>query len=101
MNARPTALTTVSGLVRAGLAQADDATALAQVADQFRIRLTPGMQAAICAAGDAVARQFVPSVAELTIRPEERADPIGDHAHMPVPGLTDRKSTRLNSSHVD
>jgi lysine 2,3-aminomutase len=95
LNARPTALTTVAGLVQAGLAGVGDAAVLAQVADQFRIRLTPVMQGAIVAADDPVARQFVPAPDELNIRPEERTDPIGDFAHMPVPGLTHRYPDRV------
>ncbi|MGL4320559.1 MAG: lysine-2,3-aminomutase-like protein [Paracoccaceae bacterium] len=94
MNARPTALTTVAGLVQAGLAPVADSETLAQVAEQFRVRLTPEMQGAIAAVDDAVARQFLPMAAELNIRPEERADPIGDRAHMPVPGLTHRYPDR-------
>jgi lysine 2,3-aminomutase len=95
VNARATAITTVEGLVTAGLAHAEAAGALTQVAGQFRIRLTPAMQGAIAAVNDPVARQFVPDAAELHIRPEERADPIGDHAHMPVPGLTHRYPDRV------
>lgn len=44
--------------------------------------------------GDALAAQFVPSTAELTIRPEELDDPIGDAAHSPAPGLTHRYPDR-------
>lgn len=95
MNARATAITTVEGLTKAGLAHANDAGALQQVAGQFRIRLTPAMLGAIAVADDQVARQFVPTPAELTIRPEERSDPIGDHTHMPVPGLTHRYPDRV------
>jgi lysine 2,3-aminomutase len=95
VNARPTALTTVAGLVAAGLTRGEHTATLTQVAQQFRIRLTPAMQGAIGAVDDPVARQFVPDAAELTIRPEERTDPIGDRAHMPVPGLTHRYPDRV------
>lgn len=88
-------LTTVADLMAKGLADAKDAARLGEVASRFRIRLTPEMHGAIGRADDPVARQFVPDVAELKIRPEERADPIGDHTYMPVPGLTHRYPDRV------
>ena len=68
--------------------------ALEKVAESFRLRITPTMRAAIATPGDAVAAQFVPSAAELHTRPEEMADPIGDGAHSPAPGLTHRYPDR-------
>src|SRR5207302_8594469 len=44
---------------------------------------------------DPIARQFVPAAAELDIRPEERADPIGDDAHSPVEGIVQRYPDRV------
>jgi lysine 2,3-aminomutase len=88
-------VTTVAGLLAKGLTDAKDAAGLEKVASRFRIRLTPDVLTAIERPDDAVARQFVPDVAELTIRPEERTDPIGDHAHMPVSGLTHRYPDRV------
>ncbi|MEZ5887972.1 MAG: lysine-2,3-aminomutase-like protein [Paracoccaceae bacterium] len=87
------ALSTVRGLISAGLATEDQETALQRVADEFRIRLSPEMSGVADDPG--VARQFVPAVAELTVRPEELADPIGDRAHMPVSGLTHRYPDRV------
>lgn len=84
------ALTSVADLVTAGLAQAADVPDLDTVASEFRIRVTPGMQSP----APGIARQFVPDPQELTIRPEELADPIGDAAHSPVPGLTHRYPDR-------
>ena len=51
---------------------------------------------------DPIARQFVPDAAELEARPEERADPIGDHAHSPVEGIVHRYPDRvlLKLTHV-
>src|SRR5436305_5040988 len=46
-------------------------------------------------ARDPIARQFVPDAAELTMRPEERADPIGDGAHSPVEGVVHRYPDRV------
>lgn len=94
---RTKAVTTVTELLRDGLVDPAEQDALEDVARGFRIRLTPAMQGAIAgnAEVDPVARQFVPSPAELTIRPEELADPIGDHTHSPVKGLTHRYPDRV------
>ena len=89
------ALTQLDDLLAAGLVPNDQAASLAQVADAFRIRISPEMHAAISGPDDAIARQFLPDVAELTIRPEELADPIGDLAHSPTPGLTHRYPDRV------
>ncbi|NHF74658.1 lysine-2,3-aminomutase-like protein [Paracoccus xiamenensis] len=85
-----TALTSAGDLVRAGLADATDAPELDRVAETFRIRVTPAMQQH----GPGIARQFVPDPREMLTRPEELADPIGDAAHSPVPGLTHRYPDR-------
>ncbi|MBU6474073.1 MAG: lysine-2,3-aminomutase-like protein, partial [Alphaproteobacteria bacterium] len=44
---------------------------------------------------DPIALQFVPSSDELVVTPEERADPIGDAAHSPVPGIVHRHRDRV------
>jgi lysine 2,3-aminomutase len=44
---------------------------------------------------DPIARQFIPSVHEGILDPAERADPIGDHAHMPVTGIVHRYPDRV------
>lgn len=89
------ALTRPDELLHEGLVQGEDMAALHEVAEDFRIRLTPAMRAAIAAPHDAVAAQFVPTAAELVTRPEDMADPIGDEAHAPVPGLTHRYPDRV------
>ena len=89
------ALTRVEDLIEAGLAPADQANALQQVAEAFRIRVSPEMQAAMIRADDPIARQFLPDTAELTIRPEELHDPIGDTTYSPTPGLTHRYPDRV------
>lgn len=93
--AAPRALTTLDGLVADHLIAPDAAPALADIAQTFRIRLTPAMRQAIAAPGDPVARQFVPEAAEARILPEELHDPIGDRAHSPAPGLTHRYPDRV------
>ncbi len=93
---KPRPITTVAGMVDAGLADAAEAATLERVAAEFRIRMTPAMQrAAEAAPHGPVAAQFVPDARELLIRPEELADPIGDDAHSPTPGLTHRYPDRV------
>jgi lysine 2,3-aminomutase len=89
------ALTTPAQFIGAGLADPSEAAALAEVAASFKLRMSPEMLRVVREAGDGVARQFVPEAAELTIRPEELADPIGDDAHSPVAGLTHRYPDRV------
>lgn len=92
----PRPITSVAGLLSAGLADAAQAATLEQVAAEFRIRLTPAMQrAAADAPSGPVAAQFTPDARELLIRAEELADPIGDQAHSPTPGLTHRYPDRV------
>ena len=62
------------------------------------IALTPEMTALIDRgdlAGDPIARQFVPSVRETEIAPEELPDPIGDEARSPVKGIVHRYPDRV------
>ena len=65
-------LSTVAALVKAGFAPASGQAELDLVADEFRIRMTPAMQAAVArdadgapVAQDPVAAQFVPDPREL------------------------------------
>lgn len=85
------ALESLDDLAAAGLVTPSEA--LRQVERQFRIRVTPAMQGGVADPG--IARQFLPSEAELDIREGELADPIGDDAHAPVPGLTHRYPDRV------
>ena len=94
----------VEDLVKAGLAAPADRAALEAVAARYAIALTPAVTRLIDRAdpADPIARQFVPDAGELTIAPEERADPIGDHAHSPVEGIVHRYPDRvlLKAVHV-
>ncbi|PDS79553.1 lysine-2,3-aminomutase-like protein [Rhizobium sp. L43] len=94
----------VDDLVKAGLAAPADRKALEAVAARYAIALTPVVTRLIDRADpdDPIARQFVPDAAELTVVPEERADPIGDHAHSPVEGIVHRYPDRvlLKAVHV-
>jgi lysine 2,3-aminomutase len=104
MNVTPKTLRQLSDLEAAGLAPAEQRAALEKVAAQYAVAITPAMAGLIERAdpNDPIARQFVPDAAELVTRPEERADPIGDDAHSPVPGIVHRYPDRvlLKLTHV-
>src|SRR3954469_14669244 len=78
-----------SELVDAGLAAPERRSELERVAARYAVAITPDLADLIDREDphDPIARQFVPDVAELTTTPDERADPIGDDAHSPVPGI--------------
>jgi len=84
-------------LVGAALAPPDRLAALAEVAAHYAVAITPAVAALIdpAAAGDPIGRQFVPDARELVARPEEMADPIGDHPHSPVAGIVHRYPDRV------
>src|SRR4051812_11412303 len=84
-------------LVAGGFASAADLAALEQVAARYAIAVTPDIAALIEAsdANDPIARQFIPDPRELVAQPGERADPIGDDAHSPVPGIVHRYPDRV------
>lgn len=84
-------------LVRAGVLAPERTAALEAVARRHAVAVAPDLCALIDPAdpADPVARQYVPDEAELTGRPEERGDPIGDAAHMPVEGLVHRYPDRV------
>lgn len=90
MTTRQDAITTVEGLATGGYVNAEELDDLERVASAFRIRVTPAMQQN----SPGIAAQFIPDRRELTIRDEELADPIGDHTHSPVAGLTHRYPDR-------
>jgi lysine 2,3-aminomutase len=90
-------LRTPEALAAAGLVNPADLPSLARVAAQYAVAITPAMAELVDAAdpGDPIGRQFTPSAAELEVRPEERADPIGDGAHSPVEGVVHRYADRV------
>jgi len=94
----------LSDLDQAALIRAEKRAALEQVAARYAIAITPAMEALIDRGdpNDPIARQFVPDAAELDVTPQERADPIGDHAHSPVAGIVHRYPDRvlLKLTHV-
>jgi lysine 2,3-aminomutase len=88
-------LRTADDLVAAGLAR--DARDLEQVTAAYATAITPAMAALIDRGdpADPIALQFVPTPAELDIRPGELPDPIGDKAHEPVEGIVHRYPDRV------
>ena len=93
----PRRLATPEQFAQAGLAGRGDAPALAKVAQSHALGLTPALAALIDRTdpADPIARQFLPDAAELTILPDESADPISDRAHSPVPGIVHRHADRV------
>ncbi len=95
---------TASDLEAAELVPAERLAGLREVAARYALSISPAMAALIAPADpdDPIARQFVPDAAELAVTAEERADPIGDHAHSPVEGIVHRYPDRvlLKAVHV-
>jgi len=90
-------LKTADDLASAGLVTPDRLDRIRDVADRYAVALTPTVVSLIERSdeSDPIARQFVPDPAELLTTPEERADPIGDHAHSPVKGIVHRYPDRV------
>jgi lysine 2,3-aminomutase len=88
-------LRTPLALADAGLIDPADLAALERVAAQYAVAITPAMAELIEAADDPIARQFLPTAAELLQAPGESADPIGDAAHSPVEGIVHRYADRV------
>jgi lysine 2,3-aminomutase len=89
-------LRTIGQLVSRGLAGSADAARLEAVAARYAVALTPAVAGLIDPAdpADPIARQYVPDARELDASAGELADPIGDHAHMPVEGVVHRYPDR-------
>ncbi|HRN88703.1 lysine-2,3-aminomutase-like protein [Hyphomicrobium sp.] len=90
-------LRSASDLVDAGFVPAEREEALATVGARYAVAVTPAMAELIDPRdpADPIARQFVPDVRELDTTPQERADPIGDHAKSPVRGVVHRYPDRV------
>ncbi|MBN9315381.1 MAG: lysine-2,3-aminomutase-like protein [Devosia sp.] len=98
------ALRTAAELVEAGLLPAGRLAAAEAVARKYAIAVTSTVAGLIDRddPDDPIARQFVPDLAELSVTPEERADPIGDQTHSPLEGIVHRYPDRvlLKAVHV-
>ena len=97
MPAGSKALRSVSALVDAQLIKSERLAALKNVASRYAVAITPAVIDLIDTADphDPIALQFVPDERELESQPEESADPIGDDAHSPVPGVVHRYPDRV------
>jgi lysine 2,3-aminomutase len=84
-------------LIENGLVPASTLADLEKVAARYAVAVTPAVAALIDSSDpdDPIARQYIPSVDELNARPEENADPIGDHAHAPIDGIVHRYPDRV------
>jgi lysine 2,3-aminomutase len=90
-------LHTAGQICEHGFAPTDDRLALEEVAARYAVALPPALAALIDRNDphDPIARQFVPSQAELDHQPQELNDPIGDDAHSPVVGIVHRYPDRV------
>ena len=97
MDAVTRTLRTTEALADAGLIDTARLPELAAVAARYAVAVTPAMAALIDPAdpADPIARQFLPTQAELLASPGESADPIGDGAHSPVEGIVHRYPDRV------
>ena len=84
-------------LIAAGLLPHERRAAIERLAARYALAVTPDIAELVDAANprDPIARQFVPDPAELDTRPIESADPIGDAAHSPLPGIVHRYPDRV------
>lgn len=90
-------LTTPEALVSAGLAEPNSLLELQSVADRYATAIPTHLVGLIKTDtfDNPIAKQFVPSIDELTVTPEERPDPIGDYTHSPTKGLVHRYPDRV------
>ena len=87
-------LRSIKDLASEGLS--DDEPALRRVGERYAISVTADMIELIDRGdpGDPIAKQFLPDIRELDVKPGERADAIGDEAHSPVKGIVHRYPDR-------
>ena len=93
MKKKDKTLRSIADFSEKGLIKPTDA--LTVVASKYAMALSPAMVAIIQTNDDPIARQFVPSEAELITLPNERSDPIGDSEFSPLPGLVHRYPDRI------
>lgn len=70
---------------------------LQAVKDRYAFRVTDTVQSLITGTpdDDPIARQYIPTPAELNHTPQENEDPIGDEKHSPVKGIVHRYPDRV------
>ncbi|MFL5105185.1 MAG: lysine-2,3-aminomutase-like protein [Xanthobacteraceae bacterium] len=97
MQSRQKSLRKTADLADAGLIPRAALPELERVAARYAVAITPAVADLIHPddTSDPIARQFVPDMRELSERPEETADPIGDATHSPVEGVVHRYPDRV------
>ncbi len=95
--AQPRSLTSLDDLIDGGLLAPTHADELQDIAARYSVAITHEVADLIDPADpyDPIARQFLPDAREAVTLPQERADPIGDDAHSPLPGLVHRYPDRV------
>ena len=90
-------LRTIDDIVNSGFVSEAEGGDIARVAERYAVAITPAMIELIDRddPDDPIAKQFVPDVRELNTLGAELSDPIGDHAHSPVPGIVHRYPDRV------
>jgi len=85
-----------AALAALGLIEPHRVPALEAVAARYAVAVTAASLAVMDPAdpNDPIAAQFIPHEAELEGSAQERADPVGDRAHSPVPGVVHRYPDR-------
>lgn len=91
----PPALKSAAALAEARLIRPEAVRTAEAVGARYAISVTPAVASVIASGSDAVAKQYIPDARELIIHGDERADPIGDFAHAPVPGIVHRYRDRV------
>ncbi len=81
-------------LIAAGHADPADRPALQRVAARYATAIPPALQALIAQSDDPIGLQVIPHPDELVQAAHECADPIGDDALSPVPGIVHRYPDR-------
>ncbi len=97
LDALATTLKSANDLVDQGLIPFAELSEIIRVAERYAIAVTPDVAALIDPSDpdDPIARQYIPTRHELTQTADEHPDPIGDHAHTPVPGIVHRYPDRV------
>ncbi|MBR0647015.1 lysine-2,3-aminomutase-like protein [Plastoroseomonas hellenica] len=90
----PRTLRDADALLAAGLIGAEQAPAIAAVAERYAISVTSAVAALIGAPDDPIARQYIPDAAELVTAPDEIEDPTADAPFTPVKGVVHRYPDR-------
>src|SRR5258706_9862700 len=88
---------TLTELASAGYIAPEAIDALQPVAARYAVAITPDIGRLIDPQNpdDPIARQFVPSEAELAPSADEESDPIGDARHSPIEGIVHRYRDRV------